>query len=139
MKFITKNLIVYAILLFIYSIIFRYTLSSVLEAEKFVLAMVSGVVYGVLIFITAWILGKAHSLKKFVFDAGLGFNVTTYIIWGLVSELWFILSYNSKYESIKSVHYTLIFWGVFLVIHFIIYWRLRNRTIKGVLKSEIFD
>ena len=139
MKFITKNLIAYAILLLIYSVIFRYTLSSLLEAEKFIPAMISGVVYGVLIFITAWILGKAHTIRKFVFDAGLGFNVTTYIVWGLVSELWFILGYNSKYENIRSVHYTLIIWGVFLIIHFLIYWRLRSRTIKGVLKSEIFD
>ena len=139
MKFITKNLIAYAFLLLAYSLIFRYTLSSLLDAEKFILAMVSGVVYGVLIFITAWILGKAHSVKKFVFDAGLGFNVTTYIVWGLVSELWFILGFNSKYESIISVHYALIIWGVFLVLHFLIYWRLRSKTIKGVLKSEIFD
>jgi len=139
MKFITKNLIAYALLLLVYTLIFRYTLSNVLESEKFILAMVSGVVYGVLIFITAWILGKAHTIKKFVFDAGLGFNVTTYIIWGLVSELWFILGFNSKYENIRSVHYALIIWGVFLIIHFLIYWRLRSRTIKGVLKSEIFD
>jgi magnesium-transporting ATPase (P-type) len=139
MKFISKNLIAYSFLLLAYSLIFRYTLSSLLDAEKFILAMVSGVVYGVLIFITAWILGKAHSVKKFVFDAGLGFNVTTYIVWGLVSELWFILGFNSKYESIISVHYALIIWGVFLVLHFLIYWRLRSKTIKGVLKSEIFD
>ena len=139
MKFISKNLIAYSFLLLAYSLIFRYTLSSLLDAEKFILAMVSGVVYGVLIFITAWILGKAHSVKKFVFDAGLGFNVTTYIVWGLVSELWFILGFNSKYESIISVHYALIIWGVFLVLHFLLYWRLRSKTIKGVLKSEIFD
>jgi len=139
MKFITKNLIAYAFLLLAYSLIFRYTLSSLLDAEKFILAMVSGVVYGVLIFITAWILGKAHSIKKFVFDAGLGFNVTTYIVWGLVSELWFIFGFNSKYESIISVHYALIIWGVFLALHFLVYWRLRSKTIKGVLKSEIFD
>ena len=139
MKFITKNLIAYALLLLVYSLIFRYTLSSVLEAEKFIWAMVSGVVYGVVIFITAWKLGKGHSIKKFIFDAGLGFNVTTYIVWGLVSELWFILGLNSAYENIRSVHYTLIIWGVFLVIHFLIYLRLRSRTIKGVLKSEIFD
>jgi hypothetical protein len=101
--------------------------------------MVSGVVYGVVIFITAWQLGKGHSLKKFVFDAGLGFNLATYIIWGLVSELWFIFGYNSRYESITAVHYTLFIWGVFVVIHFIVYLRLKRRTIKGVLKSEIFD
>lgn len=139
MKFITKNLIAYAILLLIYSLIFRYTLSSVLEAEKFIPALIAGLIYGVVIFITAWKLGKAHTIKKFVFDAGLGFNITTYIIWGLVSELWFILELNSEYENIRSVHYALIIWGIFLIIHFLIYWRLRSRTIKGVLKSEIFD
>ena len=139
MKFITKNLITYAALLFVYSLVFRYTLSSLLEAERFIPAMVTGVIYGILIFITAWILGKAHTIKKFVFDAGLGFNVTTYIIWGLVSEFWFIFGFNSKYESIISVHYALVIWGVFLLLHFFIYWRLRSKTIKGVLKSEIFD
>jgi len=139
MKFITKNLVLYAVLLSVYSIAFRYALSSVLEAEKFVFSIVLGVIYGVLIIITAWILGKVHSIKKFVFDAGLGFNVTTYIVWGLVSELWFILGFNSRFENIRSVHYALIIWGVFLIIHFIVYLRLRSRTIKGVLKSEIFD
>jgi hypothetical protein len=139
MKFITKNLIVYAVLLFVYSVVFRYALSGVLDAEKFNLAYIAGIVYGILIFVTAWNLGKAHSVKKFIFDAGLGFNLTTYIIWGLVSELWFILGFNSRYETIKAVHYTLIIWGVFVIIHFIIYWRLKSRTIRGVLKSEIFD
>ena len=139
MKFITKNLIIYAALLFIYSVVFRYALSSILNAGKFNLAWIVGIVYGLFIFVTAWNLGKAHSLKKFVFDAGLGFNLTTFIIWGLVSELWFLLDFSSKYETIKAVHYTLIFWGALLIIHFIVYWRLRSRTIKGVLKSEIFD
>jgi len=139
MKFITKNLIVYAVLLFVYSVVFRYALSGVLNAEKFNLAYIAGIVYGIFIFVTAWNLGKAHSVKKFIFDAGLGFNLTTYIIWGFVSELWFILGFNSRHETIKAVHYALIIWGVFVIIHFIIYWRLKSRTIRGVLKSEIFD
>ena len=139
MKYITKNLILFGIILTIYSVVFRFALSAALNAEKFSLSIVIGIIYGVMIFVTAWNLGKAHSINKFIFDAGLGFHITTFIVWGIVSELWFILGYASKYESIKAVHYTLIFWGLGLLLHFFIYWRLKNKTIKGVMKSDIFE
>jgi len=139
MKYITKNLVLFGILLTVYSIIFRFSLSSALDAEKFTLSILIGIIYGVIIFITAWNLGKAHSINKFIFDAGLGFHITTYIVWGAVSEVWFILGFSSTYESIRAVHLTLIFWGLGLLLHFFIYWRLKNRTIKGVMRSDIFE
>jgi hypothetical protein len=139
MKFFTKQLALFALLFSIYTIAFRYLLSSSLEHERYTILWVYAVLYGVVIFITGWYLGKADGMNKIFFDAGLRFHLTNYLCFGIISELWFILGFNSGKETINMVHYTLIFWGFGVILHFIIYLLLRKHTIRGIMKSEIFD
>lgn len=139
MKIITRNLLIFAALLFTYTILFRFGLSSLLTAEKWIWVIVISVLYGGIIFITAWMTGKRDGKENFLFDAGFRWNITTFIIWGIASEAWFLLGYHSSSESIGVVHITLLIWSGFLVLHFILFLILRRRTIKGVHKTDIFE
>jgi cobalamin synthase len=139
MKFFSKQLGLFAALFTIYTIAFRYLLSNSLQNEQFNMVWIFAALYAAAIFITAWNLGKADGMKKIFFDAGLRFHVTNYLIFGIVSELWFFLGFNSDKESINIVHYTMFFWGLGLILHFIIFLLLRRNTIRGIQRSDIFD
>ena len=139
MKIISKQLSLFAILFAGYTIAFRYLLSNSLQNEQYKIVWLWAVLYFMAIFITAWNLGKADGMNKIFFDAGLRFHVTDYLIFGIVSELWFILGFNSDKESINTVHYTMIFWGFGVILHFVIFLMLRKNTIRGIQRSDIFD
>ena len=139
MKIITRNLLLFAALLLVYTILFRYGLSSLLTAEKFIWVMIIAVIYGATIFGTAWMTGRRDGRENFLFDAGFRWNLATFIVWGAASEAWFPLGFHSSYESIRVVHITLLIWSGFLVLHLILFLILRRRTIKGVHKRDIFE
>ena len=139
MKILSRNLLLFALLLFLYSLAFRFGLSSLLSAEKWAWVAIISVAYGAVIFITAWMTGKRDGMNNFLFDAGFRWNLTTFIVWGAVSEAWFLLGLHSAHESIRVVHITLLIWGGFLILHLILFLILRRRTIKGIHKTNIFE
>ena len=139
MKIITRNLLLFAFLLFIYTVLFRFGLSTLLTEEAWFWVVTISVVYGAIIFITAWMTGRRDGMENFFFDAGFRWNFTTFVVWGITSEAWFLLRLHSQYETIRIVHITLLIWSGFLVLHFILYLILRRRTIKGIHKSDIFE
>ena len=139
MKIITRNLLAFATLLLLYTVLFRFGLSSLLTAEKWIWVMVISVIYGAMIFVTAWMTGRRDGKENFLFDAGFRWNLTTFIVWGTASEAWFLLGFHSAHESIRVVHITLLIWSGFLILHFILFLILRRRTIKGIHKSDIFE
>ena len=139
MKIISRNLLLYALLLLIYTFLFRFGLSSLLTAERWVWVVLISCAYGAAIFFTAWTTGKRDGMNNFLFDAGFRWNLSTFIVWGAASEAWFLLGLHSLHESIRIVHITLLIWSGFLFLHFILFLILRRRTIKGVHKSDIFE
>jgi hypothetical protein len=118
---------------------FRFGLSTFLNQEKYQLVAFIAITYGVLLFLSGWVLGKKHGINSLKFDIGLGFHLAGFLSWTLISLFWFLLGFNSPKESIDSLYYAILIWGVFLVIHIIIFLILRRNTIKGIHKSEIFD
>jgi len=139
MKIISRNLLLFALLLFAYTLLFRYGLGQLLTAEKWGWVAIISVLYGGIIFITAWMTGRRDGRENFLFDAGFRWNMTTFVVWGIASEAWFLLGLHSAYESIRVVHITLLIWSGFLLLHFILFLILRRRTIRGVHKTDIFE
>ena len=139
MKIISRNLLLFAFLLLVYTLLFRFGLGALLTAELWFWVIIIAVVYGALIFFTAWTTGKRDGMENFLFDAGFRWNLTTFLVWGAASEAWFLLDLHSAYESIRVVHITLLIWSGFLLLHFILFLILRRRTIKGVHKTDIFE
>ena len=86
-----------------------------------------------------WFYGKKDNETLPLFDIGFRFHFVTYLLFNIVAELWYHFGYPSQLESIKSIHQTAIFWGIGLFVHFIVYLIVRNRTISGIERSEIFE
>jgi hypothetical protein len=140
MKIITRNLLLFAILLLMYTLLFRFGLGRLLTAEKWLWVMIISLLYGGVIFVTGWTTGKRDGMENFLFDAGFRWNLTTFLVWGAASEAWFLLELHSAYENIRVVHITLLVWSGFLLLHFLLFLILRRRrTIRGVHKTDIFE
>jgi hypothetical protein len=110
-----------------------------LQNQMFSNVWLVAVAYAVLVFITGWIFGKRDNLSLPLYDIGFRFHLATYIISNLIAEIWHLSGLQSDYESIRTVHLTILFWGIGLLIHFIIYLITRKNAIKGIKKSEIFE
>lgn len=139
MKIVSKNLLIFAVLLLLYTLLFRFGLGRLLDAEKWTWVIIIAILYGAMIFVTAWMTGSRDGKENFIFDAGFRWNFTTFLVWGIASEAWFLLGFGSDHESIRVVHITLLIWSGFLLLHLILFLILRKRTIKGVHKTDIFD
>ena len=139
MKTISKNLIAFSIGLIVFTIAFRFSLSSMLQNRLFSSVWIVAAIYGIFIFIIGWIFGKKDKLYLPLYDIGFRFHLATYIICNLIAEGWYLIGLQSEYENARTVHLTAIFWGIGLLIHFIIYLFTRKNAIKGIKKSEIFE
>ena len=140
MKIITKSLLLFAALVFIYTLLFRFGLSYLLEAEKYGFVLIISLLYSVLMFFTGWLTGRRDGRKYFRFDAGFRWNLTTYLVYHLVSLPWFWLGLNSQKENIvNGVYVAAMIWTTLLLIHLVIFLLVMRRTIKGIHKSEIFE
>jgi hypothetical protein len=138
MKILTRQLFVFAILLAVYTLAFRFGLSYFIGAKAGVLLWGSAVLYGLAIFFTAYYLGKADAQENPFFDLGLRFHVTTFVIWTIVSLGWFFLGKPNQWEDVTQIVYPLIIWSPLLLIHIIFFLFSRKQTIRGIRKDEIF-
>ncbi len=139
MKLFTINQLRFAVFLAIFTIMFRYGLSSLLTLHMFSEIWIIAVIYGALIFSIGWIFGKKDNESLRIYDIGFRFHLTTYLICASITELWFLFKFNSALENIKNVHLMVIFWGIGILIHFIFFLISRRNAISGMKKSEIFD
>lgn len=139
MKQLTNNLLKYATSFALLTLVFRFALSASLESNETTLIWISAFLYGILAFIAGWIFGSRDNKSLPLFDVGFRFHFTTYLIFGIISELWFVFGFQSKDETISTVHWTLVLWGFFILIHLVIYLITRKKTIEGLDKSDIFD
>ena len=139
MKLIDRYVIAHAISMALFTILFRFTLRLSLDGGHYILVWIIAGIYSVAIFSISWILGRSHSMGNFLFDLGLPFHASTYIVWGGISEIWFRLGFAAESESLSILHITLMIWGFFLAVHVVAFFLLRKRTIKGISRSEIFN
>ena len=139
MKSITINQLKFAVSLLLLTILFRFALSASLNDMQFTWVWVIAGLYALSVFITAWIIGKMDYETLPLYDIGFKFHLITYLTCNLIAELWFLFGFQSRFENIKTVHYTALFWGIGLILHFIIFLYTRKDSIKGIEKSEIFE
>ncbi|MDU1905445.1 MAG: hypothetical protein E6772_11730 [Dysgonomonas sp.] len=139
MKFITANLVKFAAVFAVFTITFRFLLGTFIDAKLFMWIWILALVYFCANFVIGWYFGKKDHECLPLFDVGFRFHFTTYFVFNLLSEIWFLLGFQSASESIRTVHSTAIIWGGFIIIHFIMYLIYRKKSINGLEKSEIFD
>lgn len=139
MKIITPYLLRFGIAASILTILFRYTLSSLMTERLFVLVFVSAALYAAGMFALGWIYGKKDGEYLPIADIGFRFHVTAYLVHNLISWLWFAGGFHSSYESIQVVYYIAILWGVLLLIHLGFYLHSLKHTVNHLDKDDLFD
>jgi hypothetical protein len=138
MKIFTKQIFLFALLMAVYTLIFRIVLSYCIGHHSWIILGSSALIYFCAIFFTAFFLGKADAQENPFFDLGLRFHVISYLIWGGVSFGWFYLGYPHKYEHVEDILHPLLYWGFLLILHTVIFLYTRKDTIRGIRKDEIF-
>ncbi len=139
MKALTKNLMYFAILFFIGTIVFRYCLSHFLENRDYNLVWIIAVLYFFFNLFIGWFFGKRDYETLPLHDIGFRFHFATYLLFNIVAVLWFSFGFHSHSESIRDVYFTALFWGTLLLIHFILYLIAQKNSIKGLNKEDIFE
>lgn len=139
MKTITPYLLRFALVATILTIIFRFVLSYGIKNQSITIIILSGMTYGISMFISGWIIGKKDGEYLPIFDVGFRFHFTTFLIFSVISELWFILGLNSHYEKIKTIHITILIWSILILIHFIVYLWTRKNSINNLDKNDLFE
>lgn len=135
----TINLVKFAVAAGVLTIVFRILLSIGIENRSKVIIGASAIFYFSAMFLSGWFFGKKEYLHLPIHDVGFRFHLTTYLAYIILSELWFLLNFNHKSETISTIHVTAAIWGVFLLCHFIYYLYIRKNTINHLDKEELFD
>ena len=134
-----NELLWFALTLIIVTVAFMYLRAYFFEQNQIGVAGIAGLVYGLSFPIFALVFGGKNLLKNLLCKIGFYYNLIAYIIYGVISEMWFLLNFASEYKLIWNIHRNLILWGLALVIHFILFRYLRQSTLKDIHKEEIFD
>ena len=137
--FITNNLLKFTFVTIILTILFRIILSASITNKMTLTVILCSIVYGILM----WSNGKYFGRKEYeylpIYDIGFRFHLFTFLAHNLVSVLWFVFAFESKYENIKVIYITALIWSVILIIHLIYYLSVRKETIKNLDKENLFE
>lgn len=137
--FITNNLLKFTLVTTILTILFRITLSTSITNKMTLGVIICSILYGILM----WFNGRYFGRKEYeylpIYDIGFRFHLFTFLAHNLVSILWFVFAFESKYENIKVIYITALIWSVILIIHLIYYLSVRKETIKDLDKENLFE
>ena len=139
MKTITPYLLKFAIVATILIITFRHFLSFGIENKMVWVIISSAILIFIGMFISGWFFGKKDGEYLPIYDIGFRFHFTTYLIFNLISELWFVFGFNARYERIGYVHTIAIVWGILLLIHYGIYLKTKKNAIDNLDKTNLFE
>ena len=137
--FITSNLLKFTLAAVALTIIFRFGLSIAVTNKMIVVAIICSIVYGILMWYSGSYFGRKEYEYLPIYDIGFRFHLSTFLAHNIISVLWFVFSFESKYENIKVIYITALIWSVFLIIHLIYYLSVRKSSIKDLDKENLFE
>ncbi|NQT27368.1 2TM domain-containing protein [candidate division KSB1 bacterium] len=136
---LSRNLKIFSVLFILYTIGFRYFLSLSITNHNHVMLWATAIIYGVTIFITAFVLGKSEDINIGVIYLGFKYHLMTYVIFNVIALLLHSLGFVSQYEDFSHFLLLLVAWGIGLLIHFLFSQLSSKNAIKGVPKEDIFE
>jgi hypothetical protein len=122
----------------LWNILFRFSLSYVLENEFWPLVILPPVIFFLLMYFT----GRYFGLKQWndlPVNKSFTFHVSTFVVFFLVSYGFYFFGLLSQHEPISGINYTLFFWGIGLLISFFHSRNVMKNTIKGLDRDQLFD
>ena len=136
---ITKPLVQFILVTTLLTILFRISLSELLNKQLWNLVFIPPVIYFILMYVS----GRNFGIKEYEYlpigDIGFRFHVSTFIVFFTVSYSMYYLEYMSNSEPRDILDTTLFIWGTLLFTHFVFYQKSRRNNIKGINKEDIFE
>ena len=139
MKTVTLFLLKFSVIAIAFTIIFRYLLSYSIDSDTKAVMVSTAIIYALSMFFLGWYWGSKAVHYLPVHDIGFRFHLATFLVHNGVSELWFALNFNSKYERVETIHMIAVYWSILLLFHFIFFWYSRKNSIDNLNKRDLFE
>jgi hypothetical protein len=136
---ITANLLKFTLATVILTIVFRIGLSTSINNKMTLAIILCSIVYGILMWFNGSYFGRKEYEYLPIYDIGFRFHLSTFLVHNLISILWFVFAFESKYENIKIIYITALIWSAFLFIHLIYYLSIRKSSINNLDKEDLFE
>lgn len=136
---VTPNLLKLTLTTVILTIIFRIGLSTAITLKMMVAVILCAILYFILMWLNGFYFGKKEYEYLPINDVGFRWHLSTFIAHNVVSVLWFVFGFESKYEHINTIYITALIWLVILIGHFIYFLSLRKSSISNLHKDDLFE
>ena len=136
---ITKPFVQFILVTTFLTILFRISLSELLNNQMWSLVFIPPVIYFFLMYVS----GRFFGIKEYEYlpigDIGFRFHLSTFVVFFTVSYTMFYLEHMSGSEPRSIIDTTLLIWGILLFTHFIFYQNSKRNNIKGINKEDVFE
>lgn len=136
---ITSNLIKFTFVTLVLTIIFRIGLSTSITNKMTAAVIICSIVYGILMWLNGTYFGRKEYEYLPIYDIGFRFHLSTFLAHNIISIVWFVFGFESKYENIEVIYITALIWSTFLIIHLIYYLSIKKSSIKNLDKEDLFE
>lgn len=133
-----QNLFGFILIITLWNVLFRFTLSSLLENENWNYVFLPPVIF----FFAMYFSGRYFGMKQWrhlPIDQSFKYHLSTFSVFFIVSYGFYFGNLLSKYEPRAILDYTLLFWGIGLIVHYIKFSQCSKTSIKGIKRDQIFD
>ena len=133
-----QNLLGFILVVTLWNVLFRVTLSSLLENEHWNYAFLPPIIFFFVMYFSGNYFGKKQ-FRHLPINKSFKYHLATFIVFFIVSYGFYFGNLLSKHEPRVILDYSLLFWGLGLIIHFIKFRQQSKSLIKGLDRDEIFD
>ena len=137
MKVLTFRLGQFAISALLLTVLFRYALNVCIGIGSWKGSVLCSVVYFCLMFFAGWHFGEKETEDNCIHDIGFRYHLVTFLLCVGVGYAAHYMGWET--ETLKSMTIGALCWGIGLFVHLAFFLLEYSKTIKGYVKSEIFD
>lgn len=133
-----QNLFGFILIITLWNVLFRFTLSSLLENENWNYVFLPPVIF----FFAMYFSGRYFGMKQWrhlPIDQSFKYHLSTFSVFFIVSYGFYFGNLLSEHEPRAILDYTLLFWGLGLIVHYIKFRQCSKTSIKGINRDQIFD
>lgn len=133
-----QNFFGFILVITLWNVLFRYTLSSLLENENWNYVFLPPVIF----FFAMYFSGRYFGLKQWrrlPIDQSFKYHLSTFSVFFVVSYGFYFGNLLSEHEPRAILDYTFLFWGLGLIVHYIKFRQCSKTSIKGISRDQIFD
>ena len=133
-----QNLFGFILVITLWNVLFRFTLSSLLENENWNYVFLPPIIF----FFAMYFSGRYFGLKQWrrlPIDQSFKYHLSTFSVFFVVSYGFYFGNLLSEHEPRAILDYTFLFWGLGLIVHYIKFRQCSKTSIKGISRDQIFD